>query len=161
MNMFRIPGSLIDAYFELEFFLGKGPLKDQTTQNQVRSDQTRVSFLCTSSANYSHPWGWFKFKFNLLIWLYQCVWTAFCKIFSGTLHLTIFGAPKYAPKCIFGPIWHTTGQKLPKIQNLPDFWPAVCQIWPKMHFGAYLGSPNMVKWSVPEKILQNAVQTPW
>ena len=26
-------------------------------------------------------------------------------------------------------------------------------------FGAYLGAPNMVKWGVPEKILQNAVQT--
>ena len=24
---------------------------------------------------------------------------------------------------------------------------------------AYLGAPNMVKWDVPEKILQNAVQT--
>ena len=24
---------------------------------------------------------------------------------------------------------------------------------------AYLGAPNMVKWSVPEKILQNVVQT--
>ena len=28
----------------------------------------------------------------------KCVLTAFCKIFSGTPHLTIFGAPKYAPK---------------------------------------------------------------
>ena len=27
--------------------------------------------------------------------------------------------------------------------------------------GAYLGAPNMVKWGVPEKILQNAVQTRW
>ena len=27
----------------------------------------------------------------------QRVWTAFCKIFSRTPHLTIFGAPKYAP----------------------------------------------------------------
>ena len=26
-------------------------------------------------------------------------------------------------------------------------------------FGAYLGAPNMIKWSVSEKILQNAVQT--
>ena len=25
--------------------------------------------------------------------------------------------------------------------------------------GAYLGVPNMFKWGVPEKILQNAVQT--
>ena len=24
-------------------------------------------------------------------------------------------------------------------------------------FGAYFGAPNMVKWGVPEKILQNAV----
>ena len=28
-------------------------------------------------------------------------------------------------------------------------------------FGAYLGASNMVKWSVPEKILRNAVQTHW
>ena len=28
-------------------------------------------------------------------------------------------------------------------------------------WGAYLGAPNMVKWGVPEKILQNAVQTRW
>ena len=27
--------------------------------------------------------------------------------------------------------------------------------------GAYLGAPNMVKWGVPEKILQKAVQTCW
>ena len=27
--------------------------------------------------------------------------------------------------------------------------------------GAYLGTPNMVNWGVPEKILQNAVQTHW
>ena len=37
------------------------------------------------------------------------------------------------------------------------------QIWPNMaeyaFFGAYLAAPNMVKWGVPEKILQNAVQT--
>jgi len=25
------------------------------------------------------------------------------------------------------------------------------------YLGAYLGAPNMVKWGVPEKILQNAV----
>ena len=35
---------------------------------------------------------------------YKCLepflslWEHFCKIFSGTHHLTIFGAPKYAPK---------------------------------------------------------------
>ena len=28
-------------------------------------------------------------------------------------------------------------------------------------WGAYLGAPNMVKWGVPEKVLQNAVQTRW
>ena len=26
---------------------------------------------------------------------------------------------------------------------------------------AYLGTPNMVEWGVPEKILQNAVETRW
>ena len=45
-------------------------------------------------------------------------------------HLTIFGALKYAPK------YAKYGQ--------------ICI------FGAYLGAPNMVKWGVPEKILQNA-----
>ena len=29
------------------------------------------------------------------------------------------------------------------------------------YLGAYLGAPNKVKWGVPEKILQNAVQTRW
>ena len=29
------------------------------------------------------------------------------------------------------------------------------------YFDAYLGVQNMVKWGVPEKILQNAVQTHW
>ena len=29
------------------------------------------------------------------------------------------------------------------------------------YLGAYLGARNMVKWGVPEKILQNAVQTRW
>ena len=32
---------------------------------------------------------------------------------------------------------------------------------PKYAYLAYLGVPNMVKWGVPEKILQNAVQTRW
>ena len=27
------------------------------------------------------------------------------------------------------------------------------------YLGAYLGAPNMVKWVVPEKILQNAIQS--
>ena len=29
------------------------------------------------------------------------------------------------------------------------------------YLGAYLGARNMVKWGVPEKILQNAVHTRW
>ena len=29
------------------------------------------------------------------------------------------------------------------------------------YLGAYLGARNMVKWGVPEKILQNAVQMRW
>ena len=43
-------------------------------------------------------------RFGHNIWLEgpidldQRVSTAFCKIFSGTPHLTLFGAPKYAPK---------------------------------------------------------------
>ena len=29
------------------------------------------------------------------------------------------------------------------------------------YLGAHLGAQNMVKWGIPEKILQNAVQTRW
>ena len=34
----------------------------------------------------------------------QRFWTAFCKIFSGTPHLTIFGAPKYVYLAKYGQI---------------------------------------------------------
>ena len=38
----------------------------------------------------------------------------------------------------------------------------IWHIWPYLaYLGAYLGARNMVKWGVPEKILQNAVQTHW
>ena len=44
-----------------------------------------------------------------------------------------------------------------KIQK-SEFW----HIWPYLaYLGAYLGAQNMVKWGIPEKILQNAVQTRW
>ena len=33
----------------------------------------------------------------------------------------------------------------------------IWRIWP--YLGAYLSAPNMVKWGVPEKILQDAVET--
>ena len=43
-----------------------------------------------------------------------------------------------------------------------------CELPPNMakyakyaYLGAYLGARNMVKWGVPENILQNAVQTRW
>ena len=72
----------------------------------------------------------------------QCVWTAFCKIFSGIPHSPISDAPKYA--C--------------QVRQ-------ICQIQPNTaKYGiwrAYLGEPYMVKWGIPEKILQNAVQTRW
>ena len=36
----------------------------------------------------------------------------------------------------------------------------IWHIWPYLaYLSTYLGAPNMVKWGVPEKILQNAVQT--
>ena len=38
------------------------------------------------------------FDWRVLLKQGQCVWIAFCKIFSGILHLTIFGALKYPPK---------------------------------------------------------------
>ena len=38
----------------------------------------------------------------------------------------------------------------------------IWHIWPYLaYLGAYLGARNMVKWGVPEKILQNAVPTRW
>ena len=40
------------------------------------------------------------FDWGVLMTRGQCVWTAFCKIFSGTPHLTILRAPKYAPKYV-------------------------------------------------------------
>ena len=38
------------------------------------------------------------FDWEVLLTEDQCIWTAFCKIYSGKPHLTIFGALKYAPK---------------------------------------------------------------
>ena len=38
------------------------------------------------------------FDWGVLLTQGQCVWTAFCKIFSGTPHLNIFCTPKYAPQ---------------------------------------------------------------
>ena len=46
----------------------------------------------------------------------------------------------------------------------PNMYPNmhIWHIWPYLaYLGAYLGAPNMVKWGIPEKILQNAVQTRW
>ena len=38
----------------------------------------------------------------------------------------------------------------------------IWHIWPYLaYLGTYLGASTMVKWGVPEKILQNAVQTRW
>ena len=51
--------------------------------------------------------------------------------------LTIFGTPKYSYLAYLATFGH---------------------IWPYL---AYLGAPNMVKWGVPEKIMQNAVQMHW
>ena len=41
----------------------------------------------------------------LLTYKDQHVWTAFCKIFSGTPHLTIFGAPKYTKYVCRNGLW--------------------------------------------------------
>ena len=62
-------------------------------------------------------------------------WTAFRKIFSGIPHLTIFSALKYAPQLLY--------------------------LVYLAYLGAYLSAPNMAKWGVPEKILQNALQSRW
>ena len=38
-----------------------------------------------------------------------------------------------------------------KLERFGIFWPYLA------HLGTYLGEPNMVRWGVPMKILQNAV----
>ena len=38
------------------------------------------------------------FDWGVLLTQGQCVWTVFCKIYSGTPHLTILGMLKYVPK---------------------------------------------------------------
>ena len=43
---------------------------------------------------------------------------------------------------------------LPNMPNMAKY--AKYGIW-----GVYLGAPNMFKWGVPEKIMQNAVQRRW
>ena len=53
-------------------------------------------------------------------------------IFSGTPYSTIFSALKYAPRRLY-----------------------------LAYLGAHLSGPHIVKWGIPEKILQNAVQTRW
>ena len=64
-----------------------------------------------------------KMRFGHNIWLEgpidldQRVSTAFCKIFSGTPHSTIIGAPKYAPK--YGKILHTFWDQIQQ-QLSPD-----------------------------------------
>ena len=69
-----------------------------------------------------------KMRFGHNIWLEgpidldQRVSTAFCKIFSGTPHLTIFGALKYAPK------YAKYGQKNLSLPNLHLIWSFVR--WP-------------------------------
>ena len=62
-------------------------------------------------------------------------------------------------KCILQDLFRKT--------PLDHIWRAQirAKIMPNMakyaYLGAYLGAPYMVKWGVPEKILQNAVQTHW
>ena len=61
------------------------------------------------------------------------VWTAFCKNFSGTPHLTIFGAPKYVTKYanygqkfifgrVFGPKVTWEGEKKRNVFLGPTYW---------------------------------------
>ena len=86
----------------------------------------------------------------------QSAWTAFCKIFSETPHLTIFGAPKYVPKyakygqicqicifgCIFGRAIWSSGVSLKrscKMQfrrvGLRSIGPSSQKLWPNQIFG--------------------------
>ena len=43
----------------------------------------------------------------------------------------------------------------------PNMHPNMPNMAKYAYLGAYLGAPHKVKWGVPEKILQNAVQTRW
>ena len=73
----------------------------------------------------------------------------------------------------FGPFW-TILDRLDRFGPFGPFWTVWTILdhfgpkWPNMakyakyaYLGAYLGARNMVKWGVPENILQNAVQTHW
>ena len=65
-------------------------LKDLQLSHEFRNIVVHKRDLTLFTNNQSK---WILVKFFLLI--LNIVWTAFCKIFSGTPHLTIFCAPKY------------------------------------------------------------------
>ena len=90
------------------------------------------------------------------------------------LHISVIPSP--------GPIWKILNSVISKLFQIlklsgllwnlgptivcliPNMHPNmhIWHIWPYLaYLGAYLGARNMVKWGVPEKILQNAVQTRW
>ena len=74
---------------------------------------------------------------------------------SARSNVTI-GCPKKKQKSKF---WYATN---PSGFHRLDEPPEKITVAPKYaYLGAYLGTSNMVKWGVPEKILQNAVQTRW
>ena len=69
---------------------------------------------------------------------------------------------------IFGydKLWGPSHRVVTLFPSLPSaLWTQhgyIMQIWPYLaYLGAYLGATNMVKWGIPEKILQSAVQTRW
>jgi len=60
---------------------------------------------------------------------------------------------------IFGLSLNPRAQR--KSPNMHPNMPNMAKYAKYAYLGAYLGARNMVKWGVPEKILQNAVQTRW
>ena len=72
-------------------------LKDLQLSHEFRNVVVHKRDLTLFTNNQSK---WILVNFFLLI--LNIVWTAFCKIFSGTPHLTIFGGPKYAN---YGQTW--------------------------------------------------------
>ena len=84
-----------------------------------------------------------KIKFGHNFWLEgpfdtrstRLIWTAFCKIFSGTPHLTIFGAPKYAPKYAY--LAYLAIFKCSEVQKYK-----VCRLCRKYKVCNYAGDPK-------------------
>ena len=64
------------------------------------------------------------FDWGVVLTQGQRVWTAFCKIFSGIPHLTIFGSPKYAGQIPYLAVFGCICQYDPPVKSYDQikFW---------------------------------------